>query len=80
MKAYLLILSEVKQTVNTPIVIAIIVNKATIKTRLFFGFMRKQKQTLFLSKIICYNKIDIFKKKYYTVVLKSRSIIPFEVV
>ena len=55
-RAYLLGSGEVKQTVSIPTVIAILVNKANMKTPIVVGFMYKQKQNLFLSKIKC--KLD----------------------
>jgi hypothetical protein len=50
---YLLGLGEVKQTINTPIIIDRLTNKANIKIPIVVGSMRKQKQNLFLLKIKC---------------------------
>jgi len=47
---YLLGLGEVKQTVNTAIVIDRLTNKAIVKQIRTDVFMRKQNQNLFLSK------------------------------
>jgi hypothetical protein len=43
-------LGKVKQTVNTPIAIDILVNKTNIKIAMLVGFILKQKQNLFLFK------------------------------
>jgi endonuclease III-like uncharacterized protein len=47
---YLLDLGELKQTVNTAIVIDRLTNKTIVKVIRTAGFMRKRKQNLFLSK------------------------------
>jgi hypothetical protein len=57
---YLLGLGEVKQTVNTAIVIDRLTNKAIVKKIRTDVFMRKQKQNLFLSKENV-KSIDIMK-------------------